>query len=346
MGGAAALLRRRARLVAGAAVLAGLAGYYALYDRLPELPLWADVVVVSGVLIPASFTLVWLALPLRTWRGGLAVGLALALLAAVWHLADLDVAANFAKLAGAAAIAFWFLSYFERLSWVVIVAAVIPLVDAGSVWRGPTRHIVTKEPEVFGALSYAVPVPGERALTVRWEQPRAGRPSRYHVYRGEGDAPAEARVNRRPIPAATTTFVDRGEETDTTYRYAVEAVTPDGRRSRSATVTAPAGGEARPPRGRSADARAPRIVSVSSVPSTLNLGLPDVLFLSLFLGAAARWRLRVAWTWVAMLVSFAATMALAIWVDPFGIGGLPALPGLSIAFLAANADLLWRKRRL
>ena len=38
-------------------------------------------------------------------------------------------------------------------------------------------------------------------------------------------------------------------------------------------------------------------------------------------------------------------MALAVWVDPFGLGGLPALPLLSLAFLAANADLLWRELR-
>jgi hypothetical protein len=38
-------------------------------------------------------------------------------------------------------------------------------------------------------------------------------------------------------------------------------------------------------------------------------------------------------------------MALAIWLDPFGLGGLPALPLLSIAFLAANVDLLWSRIR-
>ena len=50
-------------------------------------------------------------------------------------------------------------------------------------------------------------------------------------------------------------------------------------------------------------------------------------------------------TWALMVASFTVTIALAIWVDPFGIGGLPALPGPSIAFLLANADLLWRRRQ-
>ena len=46
-----------------------------------------------------------------------------------------------------------------------------------------------------------------------------------------------------------------------------------------------------------------------------------------------------------MVASFTATISLAVYSDPFGIGGLPALPGLSIAFLLANAVILWRRRR-
>ena len=43
-----------------------------------------------------------------------------------------------------------------------------------------------------------------------------------------------------------------------------------------------------------------------------------------------------------MLVGFGATIALATSWD---VGGLPALPVLSIGFLAANADLIWRDLR-
>jgi hypothetical protein len=43
-----------------------------------------------------------------------------------------------------------------------------------------------------------------------------------------------------------------------------------------------------------------------------------------------------------MTASFGATIALAVWRD---IGGLPALPLLSLAFLVANVDLLWREVR-
>jgi hypothetical protein len=68
------------------------------------------------------------------------------------------------------------------------------------------------------------------------------------------------------------------------------------------------------------------------------LGPPDILFFALFLAAADRFGLRVFWTWLALCLSFGATLAIAVGAD---ISGLPALPGLSIAFLAVNIDLLW-----
>lgn len=80
--------------------------------------------------------------------------------------------------------------------------------------------------------------------------------------------------------------------------------------------------------------------------STAQLGLPDILFFALFLGAAERFGLRIGWTWLAMVLSFNATLVIAI---AAGIDGLPALPLLSVAFVATNADRLrqqWRERRL
>ena len=76
--------------------------------------------------------------------------------------------------------------------------------------------------------------------------------------------------------------------------------------------------------------------------NTAQLGLPDLLFFALFLGAAARWGLRTRLTWLAMTLSFGATLALTV---AFDIGGLPALPLLALGFLAPNADLLWRRLR-
>ena len=72
------------------------------------------------------------------------------------------------------------------------------------------------------------------------------------------------------------------------------------------------------------------------------LGPPDILFFGLFLAAAARFRLRIAWTWVGMAASFGLTLALAVWFD---VSGLPALPLLSLGFLLPNADLLWKELR-
>ena len=228
------------RLAAGAAILVALLVYYRAAPALPGIPTWSDVLLTAVVLVPAVFALVLLALPLYRWRGLLVVGAAFAVLAVALSAADLDVLANFAKLAAITLLAFWFLSYFDALSWVVIVACVIPVVDAISVWRGPTRHIVEERPEVFGALSFSFPVPDEGAF---------------------------------------------------------------------------------------------------------QLGLPDLLFFAIFLGAAARWGLRVLPTWVCLVASFGVTMALAIYADPFGIGGLPALPLLCVGFVAPNADLLWRDLR-
>jgi hypothetical protein len=229
---------RRAALAA--AIFAALLVWYAVADRLPNAPVWADVLTASAVLIPAVFALVLLALPLRREPWLLAAGIGFALLAVVASQVGLDVLSNFAKLGFATAIGFWFLGLFERLSWVVLVAAIIPLVDAVSVWRGPTNKIVTEQPQVFGALSFAFPVPGD---------------------------------------------------------------------------------------------------------GSFQLGIPDLLFYAVFLGAAARWNLRIGLTWLPLTASFGITMALAVWLDPFGLDGLPALPLLSAAFLVANADILWRELR-
>jgi hypothetical protein len=144
--------------------------------------------------------------------------------------------ANFGKLASMAFAAWTFLWFFEELSWVVLVAFVIPWVDAYSVWRGPTKAIVNHHASVFSVFSFTFPV-------------------------------------------------------------------PDG---------------------------------------NTHLGLPDLFFFSLFLAAAARFGLRVLWTWAALSLSFGATMSLAIW---WHLSGLPALPLLALGFVLPNADLLWRRLR-
>ncbi len=218
-------------------IAAALAGWYAVADRFDGVSLWRAVGLIALVLIPATFALVALALPLWNAGGLLPVGVAFGLLAVALSAAGLDVLANFAKLAAVVLLAWWFLSYFDQVTWVVLVACLIPWVDAYSVWRGPTKEITTSHENVFGALSVAFVTPG--------------------------------------------------------------------------------GGSAR-------------------------LGLPDVLFFALFLAAAARFGLRVAWTWVGLTAGLALTIVVATWWD---VDGLPALPGISVGFLLPNADLLWRRFR-
>ena len=161
MGRASSVLKLRA--AAFVALITALVAYYAFADSLPELSDWGDVVALSFILIPAFFALVYLVLPLWNAQGLMLLALAFAALAAVLTAGELDVAANFAKAAAVTALGFWFLDYFENLSWVVIVASLIPWIDAVSVWRGPTRHIVEEREEVFSALSVAFPLPGEQA---------------------------------------------------------------------------------------------------------------------------------------------------------------------------------------
>ena len=217
-----------------AALLAGLAVYYAGSDRLWDASTWWDVAWLALVIIPAVFGLVWFLLPFRQAKALPLFAIGFALLSFALSLADLGAIANFTKLLTMTLIGFWFLTFFESVLWVALVASIIPIVDALSVWRGPTRHIVDKQPEVFTTLSFAFRIPGERG--------------------------------------------------------------------------------------------------------TANLGLPDLLFFALFLAASVRFRLRPGWTWVALTASFGLTIVLTV---AFDVVGLPALPLLSLGFLAANVDLIW-----
>jgi hypothetical protein len=237
VGRAAAILTRR-RTAAFVAVAATLAAYFALHKRLPELSLWWDVAVIAVLVIPAVFATVGILLPARRMPWRWAAAIAFTGLAIGFSFVDLEGPASFAKLGAATFVGWLFLDFFEEASWVVIVALVIPWVDAYSVWRGPTNTIVEHHAGVFERLSFAFPVPGEN--------------------------------------------------------------------------------------------------------NTANLGIPDMLFFALFLAAAAQFRLRTWLTWLLMTASFGATIVLAVWLDR---GGLAALPLLSLAFLVANGDLLWRKVR-
>jgi hypothetical protein len=228
------------RAAALLALLAALGLYGAFHDRLWDASTWWDVAFIACVLMPLSFAVDWVLLPMRLSPRLLPAALTLAVLTVLLHVAGWTTLENLTKLCAVTLVGFWFLGYFEAVSWVVLVALIIPWVDAFSVFshRGPTHKIVENHPYALSVLSYAFPIPGEN---------------------------------------------------DAAY-----------------------------------------------------LGVPDLLFFALFLAAAARFGLRVGWTWVGLVASFGVTIALAV---ELGLAGLPALPLLSLGFLAPNADLLWTKLR-
>jgi hypothetical protein len=222
------------RLVAAVAVAVLLAwGFGSRW--LPAVPVRLDIMLSSLVVLSAVGALVWGMLPLASLGRRLPlVALAALPCAALFVWLGWVPLANVAKVLFAATLGLWIAGELERVSWIVIVAAVSAAVDIFSVAMGPTKAILDKGPVVVGWFTLAVTWMG--------------------------------------------------------YSYA-EAFT--------------------------------------------GLGVSDVLFYALYLGSASRFRLRVAWSAVAMVGSFLVTIALAMWWQ-----ALPALPLLSAAFVAVNADLL------
>jgi hypothetical protein len=232
VGVAPALLSRRAAAFAALAV--AVVVWFASAPHLGPIGLWPAIVLVAVAVIPGTLLLVLVALPLWSWRWAWAAAALLALLAFAFVEAGWGLPANFAKLWAAVFAGWAFVQLFELLWWVVLVACIVPIVDAISVWHGPTHAITTHHFEIYTSVAVAFLVPG--------------------------------------------------------------------------------GGAA-------------------------YLGPPDILFYALFLAAAARWQLRVGWTWFACTGMYGLTVVIANAAD---VGGLPALPFLSVGFLGANADLLWR----
>jgi len=153
------------RVAALLSLLAALALYYAFHDRLWNASTWWDIAFISLVLIPACFALVWLLLPLRNARGLLAVAVALAVLAWAFHVGGWGTPENFCKLFAMSFVGIAFVRWFEELNLVVLVACIIPFVDAFSVFspRGPTNEIIKHHEHVFTTFSFAFPIPGETA---------------------------------------------------------------------------------------------------------------------------------------------------------------------------------------
>ena len=153
---ASVLSRVGAFVVLAAAVVT----WDAVAPHVDEVSLWPTVAVIAAGVMPATLGLILLALPLWSRRWIIVAGAAFGVAAVVsWEL-NSHLASNFAKL-GAYTCAGWaFLWLFEALSWVIIVAAIIPFVDAISVAAGPTKAIVNHHFEVYSAVAVAFLAPG------------------------------------------------------------------------------------------------------------------------------------------------------------------------------------------
>src|SRR5262249_12697342 len=110
---------------------------------------------------PATLSVIWLVLPVAHARGTALLGAAFVVLAVLLHLAGLGSLFNVAKLLAIVALGFAFLAFFEPpLALLVLIAGIIPWVDAYSVWNGPTKVVVNKHPGLFDRLAVAFPEPG------------------------------------------------------------------------------------------------------------------------------------------------------------------------------------------
>jgi hypothetical protein len=160
----------KARLWVLLALGSAVTAYFFVVDSIPHLSIWWEVALLGFVVMPAVFLFDWLLLPLEAARGLLPTALALGMLALLAELGDLEVLANFAKFAAVTLFAFWFLGLFEELALLVAVAALIPFIDAYSVFRGPTGNIIEHHSSLFSHFSVFFSLPHER------DDPRLGIP--------------------------------------------------------------------------------------------------------------------------------------------------------------------------
>ena len=150
----------RSRVAAFVGVAVAVVAWFVAAPHLAPIRLWPAIVLVAVAVLPATLLPVFLALPLWSRRLMFPAAIALALLAFGLTEAGSGLAANFAKLWAAVFAGWAFLRLFEELSWVVLVAFIIPVVDAISVWRGPTRAITEHHFEIYTSVAVAFVVPG------------------------------------------------------------------------------------------------------------------------------------------------------------------------------------------
>jgi hypothetical protein len=153
----AAILRRGAAFVV---LAAAVVTWDAVAPHVHAVALWPTVAIIAAAVLPATLALIVLALPLWSRRWMLVAGVVFGIAAFVTWKLDSHLVSNFMKLGAYTCFGWAFLWLFEELSWVLIVALIIPFVDAISVAAGPTKAIVNHHFAVYSAVAVAFVAPG------------------------------------------------------------------------------------------------------------------------------------------------------------------------------------------
>jgi hypothetical protein len=164
MVGAAPALLSRARAAALAAVVALLVLWDAGAGVVPGHYRWPDVLVTALVVVPVTLAVPWLTLPLATSRAALPIAAVLGGVALLAYAIGAGSVFNVAKLLALTFVGYLFMQVFEAVSWVALIALIIPWIDAWSVWRGPTGYVVSEKPSLLERISIDFRLPGDDGL--------------------------------------------------------------------------------------------------------------------------------------------------------------------------------------
>jgi hypothetical protein len=149
----------RRRILAFVLLGAAVVTWFVVAPHVEKVGLWPTVVIVSVAVLPATLLLVLIALPLSRlrWYALVLAALALGLVALGCSEAGWELAANFAKLFAAAFAGWAFLGLFPDVGLVALVAAIIPVVDAISVFTpgAPTHEIVKNHISIYNDVAVA-----------------------------------------------------------------------------------------------------------------------------------------------------------------------------------------------
>jgi hypothetical protein len=154
------VLKVAPRILAFVAVAIAVVAWFIAAPHLGAVSDWHAILIVSVGVLPGTLLLVYIALPLSRLNWSVLVAVALALVALAcsqgsttgWALAE-----NFAKLWAAVFAGWAFLYLFAEVGLVVLIALLIPIVDAVSVFTpgAPTHEIVKHHISIYNNVAVA-----------------------------------------------------------------------------------------------------------------------------------------------------------------------------------------------